>query len=200
MRERSGSVSTWGLSPRGWGNPHAMAGQHVPMRSIPAWVGEPLRATQLSLHRTVYPRVGGGTVGAGPTLLRHRGLSPQTRAVGATFLRRVPLPARFNGKYDPADRPSSTPTLLKPGDRRRFTKPGKTKPKSEPNPRPPRKVLPPKVKRTPERQREREGPRQRPPEYREASKKAAKDWRERAKELGICRDCREQAIPNQTRC
>ena len=126
--------------------------------------------------------------------------APPSMKMGATFLLRVPLPARFNGKYDPASRPSSTPTLLKPSDRRRFTKPGRTKPESEPRPKPPRKVLPPKVERTPEGQREREGPRQRPPEDREASEKAAKDWREKAKELGICRDCREQAIPNQTRC
>ena len=54
-------------------------------------------------------------------------IPPHERAVGATFLLRVPLPARFNGEYDPANRPSSTPTLLKPGDRRRFTKPEKTK-------------------------------------------------------------------------
>ena len=129
-----------------------------------------------------------------------RPYDPQTRAVGATFLLRVPLPARFNGKHDPASRPPSTPVLLKPGDRRRFTKPGKTKPKSEPKPRPPRKASAPRVEEIPEGQREREGPRQRPPEYREASKKAAKDWREKAKELGICRDCREQGIPSQTRC
>ena len=58
----------------------------------------------------------------------------------------------------------------------------------------------PRVEKTPEEQREREGPRQRPPEYKEASRRAAKDWRERAKELGLCRDCRGQAIPNQTRC
>ena len=84
--------------------------------------------------------------------------APPSMKMGATFLLRVPLPARFNGKYDPASRPSSTPTLLKPSDRRRFTKPGRTKPESEPRPKPPRKVLPPKVERTPEGQREREGP------------------------------------------
>ena len=127
-------------------------------------------------------------------------VSPQARAVGATFLLRVPLPARFNGKYDPAGRPPSTPTLLKPGDRRRFTKPGRTKPKPEPKPRPLKKVSPPKVERTPEEQGGRDAHRQSLPEQREAARKAAKDRRERAKELGICRDCRKQAIPNQTRC
>ena len=30
--------------------------------------------------------------------------------------------------------------------------------------------------------------------------RTAKDRREKANELGICRDCRKQAIPNQTRC
>ena len=121
-------------------------------------------------------------------------------AVGATFLLRVPLPARFNGKYDPANRPPSTPTLLKPGDRRRFTKPGRTKTKSEPKPRPLKKVSLPKVERTPEEQGGRDVHRESLPERKEASRRAAKDRRERAKKLGLCRDCRKQAIPNQTRC
>ena len=127
-------------------------------------------------------------------------VAPPGRVIGATFTLRVPLPSRFNGKYDPASRPSSTPILLKPEDRRRFTKPAKTKPMSEPKHRPPKKVSPPRIKKIPEEQREHEGPKQLQPEHREASRQTAKDWRERAKELGLCRDCREQAIPKQTRC
>ena len=79
-------------------------------------------------------------------------------------------------------------------------KPVRTKPKSEPKPRPLKKVSPPKVERTPEEQGGRDAHRQSLPERKEASRMAAKDRRERAKELGICRDCRKQAIPNQTRC
>ena len=62
------------------------------------------------------------------------GGSPPTRVVGATFSLRVPLPSKFGGKYDPASRPSSTPTQLKTGDRRRLTKPGGSKPTPEPKP------------------------------------------------------------------
>ena len=105
-------------------------------------------------------------------------IPPHERAVGATFLLRVPLPARFNGEYDPANRPSSTPPLLKPGDRRRFTKPGKTK--AQVRARPPKEVFPPEVKETPKEQREHEGPRQPLPEQIYASKRTAKDRREKA--------------------
>ncbi len=92
------------------------------------------------------------------------------RAVGATFLLRVPLPAKFKGKYAPASRPSSTPVLLKPSDRRRFAKPGKTKAKSEPKPRPPKKVAPPKVEKAREEQGRRDAHRQSLPERKEAPK------------------------------
>ena len=56
------------------------------------------------------------------------------------------------------------------------------------------------VEKTPEERRGHDSPNQRPPEYREASRKATRNWRERAKKLGLCQDCRGQAIPNQTRC
>ena len=125
---------------------------------------------------------------------------PQKRVVGATFALRVPIPSRFGGKYDPDSRPSSTPILLEPGERRRLLKPAKPKSTSEPKPRPPKNASPPRVKKIPEEQREHEGPRQLQPEHKEASRRAAKDWRESAKELGLCRDCRKQAIPKQTRC
>ena len=125
---------------------------------------------------------------------------PPKRVVGATFALRIPIPSRFGGKDDPASRPSSTPILLEPGERRRLLKPAKPKSTSEPKPRPPKNASPPRVKKIPEEQREHEGPRQLQPEHKEASRRAAKDWRESAKELGLCRDCRKQAIPKQTRC
>ena len=123
--------------------------------------------------------------------------APQTRAAGATFVLRVPLPRRFSRKYDPANRPESTPTLLKPRERV-FTKSRRPKPASEPKPKLPKQVSPPGIKEAPEEQREREGSKQPQPEHREASRRAARGRRERAKELGLCRDCRGQAIPNQT--
>ena len=125
-------------------------------------------------------------------------VGPQERVIGVTFALRVSLPSRFNGKYDPASRPSSTPILLKPGERRRLPKPAKPKPVSEPKLRPPKKVSPPRAGKIPGEQHE--VPKQTQPERREAFRKAAKNRRERAKELGLCRDCREQAIPDQTRC
>ena len=136
---------------------------------------------------------------------------PPKRAVGATFLLRVPLPARFNGKYDPAARTPSTPTLLRPGDRPRFTKAGKTKPGAEPKAGKAHKT--PRVKKD-------KGPRTIPaggidasskrgeyerirgqrPERKEAHRQAQIKRRQRAREIGLCRSCNAKAIPGQTRC
>ena len=139
------------------------------------------------------------------------GGSPPTRVVGATFSLRVPLPSKFGGKYDPASRPSSTPTQLKTGDRRRLTKPGGSKPTPEPKPSKGTNSLPvrrpKKSQSTPaggtttflDRQEYEQLWRQRP-ERKEAHSKSAQEGRQRARELGLCRDCNAKAIPGQIRC
>ena len=67
-RVGGGTCGTWkrstsmsGLSPRGRGNLRYVEAQHVHVRSIPAWAGEPLRPDELRAVARVYPRVGGGT-------------------------------------------------------------------------------------------------------------------------------------------
>ena len=50
-----------GLSPRGRGNLRHHAGSRLPLRSIPAWAGEPKPNPAVGRAFTVYPRVGGGT-------------------------------------------------------------------------------------------------------------------------------------------
>ena len=122
---------------------------------------------------------------------------PHKRAVGATFLLRVPLPARSNGKYDSAGRPSSTPTLLKPGDGSR--NPVRPSPSRSRHPDRQGRPLRRRSSRRCRNGKEDLGaPGSGPPEYREAPRKAAKDWREKAKELGLCQHCRGPKIPNQT--
>ena len=54
-----------------------------------------------------------------------RRADPRKRAIGATFLIRVPLPTKFGAEYDLSNRPTSTPMLLKPGEERPLTKPRK---------------------------------------------------------------------------
>ena len=54
-------ITAVGLSPRGWGNLRYVEAQHVHVRSIPAWAGEPLVREDVYEASTVYPRVGGGT-------------------------------------------------------------------------------------------------------------------------------------------
>ena len=68
-----------GLSPRGRGNPHHLAGQTVPMRSIPAWAGEPCRMSRAWSTPGVYPRVGGGTAAEEESKKTKLGLSPRGR-------------------------------------------------------------------------------------------------------------------------
>ena len=68
-----------GLSPRGRGNPVPGGRRRKPERSIPAWAGEPLNPSEISVAQGVYPRVGGGTgdiVKVGSALY---GLSPRGR-------------------------------------------------------------------------------------------------------------------------
>ena len=50
-----------GLSPRGRGNQPAKNPKEKPMRSIPAWSGEPAARSELEADLGVYPRVVGGT-------------------------------------------------------------------------------------------------------------------------------------------
>ena len=68
-----------GLSPRVRGN-RAVKGQYVAgVGSIPACAGEPKLCLKRPLLPTVYPRVCGGTRGAGLPDYRVRGLSPRVR-------------------------------------------------------------------------------------------------------------------------
>ena len=68
-----------GLSPRGRGNHEHDHQQHSGMGSIPAWAGEPVRRNCPPCRIRVYPRVGGGTTGAGGFGGYTGGLSPRGR-------------------------------------------------------------------------------------------------------------------------
>ena len=61
LRHCKGSRAWSGLSPRGRGNPQALQREQGMERSIPAWAGEPSRASPTHWTARVYPRVGGGT-------------------------------------------------------------------------------------------------------------------------------------------
>ena len=50
-----------------------------PMRSIPAWAGEPARPRPRGARNRVYPRVGGGTVDSESESVSVSGLSPRGR-------------------------------------------------------------------------------------------------------------------------
>ena len=54
-------VASWGLSPRGRGNPVLVGVVNNQEGSIPAWAGEPEPRRILRQSGKVYPRVGGGT-------------------------------------------------------------------------------------------------------------------------------------------
>ena len=67
-----------GLSPRGRGNQFQIDLRDPPLRSIPAWAGEPFDLTD-PLLLPVYPRVGGGTTASSAAAPFCQGLSPRGR-------------------------------------------------------------------------------------------------------------------------
>ena len=73
------SSSPRGLSPRGRGNPLIPADGARPLRSIPAWAGEPSARSWPTNSVTVYPRVGGGTFNRKSIIRSPLGLSPRGR-------------------------------------------------------------------------------------------------------------------------
>ena len=85
-RVGGGTLTTWwtrnlitGLSPRGRGNLRHVGHGAPPLRSIPAWAGEPLAAADITITVAVYPRVGGGTADSMELGKGIRGLSPRGR-------------------------------------------------------------------------------------------------------------------------
>ena len=72
-------VSPEGLSPRGRGNLQTCQQCRVPIRSIPAWAGEPQRPGAKLAFSAVYPRVGGGTRPSEVPPFTISGLSPRGR-------------------------------------------------------------------------------------------------------------------------
>ena len=68
-----------GLSPRGRGNRRQIVRVLAPVRSIPAWAGEPCRVLRIIVQVQVYPRVGGGTVLTTVQESAQEGLSPRGR-------------------------------------------------------------------------------------------------------------------------
>ena len=76
----------YGLSPRGRGNPLAIALMRRASRSIPAWAGKPSRGRGCRRASMVYPRVGGETCVDKRIDSRNSGLSPRGRGNQAVLL------------------------------------------------------------------------------------------------------------------
>ena len=104
------------------------------------------------------------------------------------------------------NRPESTSAIPESAAPRKSGKLGRTNPAHEqktaqPVGAEPRKASRPrKDKKTPEERREYERLRGQRPERREAMRKAAQARRQKAKELGLCRDCSNKAIAGQSMC
>ena len=87
-----GQRLTFGLSPRGRGNPFTRSPDISNVGSIPAWAGEPGWTGGPGLSPWVYPRVGGGTVAPSRSPGPRLGLSPRGRGNRG---RRPAHPARW---------------------------------------------------------------------------------------------------------
>ncbi len=74
-----GCCDRHGLSPRGRGNRRTSRRRTCWMGSIPAWAGKPADRPALGQHAEVYPRVGGETEYAPPSIVVYTGLSPRGR-------------------------------------------------------------------------------------------------------------------------
>ena len=134
-----------------------------------------------------------------------QGVPPPKRVVDATFSLRVPLPSRFGEKYGSPSRPKSTPTLLKPGDRRHLMNPENpsrrpTVTKQSTVAVPSKKALTPRVKKTPEERSEYDRARNQTPERMAYYRQYRREHSQFAKETGRCKQCSSPAIPGQTRC
>ena len=72
--------------------------------------------------------------------------------------------------------------------------PKKTTPTKRPEP------TPEQVEARQEKRREYERKRNQTPERKERQRRVAQAWRDEAKKLGICKDCPNSTVPDQTRC
>ena len=85
--KRCSIAQSRGLSPRGRGKPHPGQAPKRAGGSIPAWAGETLLYVQRNDNSRVYPRVGGGNIGAALRRPLDGGLSPRGRGKRAPFQR-----------------------------------------------------------------------------------------------------------------
>ena len=146
---------------------------------------------------------------------------PRKRAIGATFLIRVPLPTKFSAEYDLSNRPTSTPMLLKPEEEIPLSKPSKTShsqppgvpyvkpqliadtfnfPKRNPKKQKPAARENSTKKRTPPKDLAPKRTPLTPEAKKERDRRRSREKRSTAKAMGLCRDCPQPAIDGLTRC
>ena len=115
---------------------------------------------------------------------------PHGWAIGYTFEHTIYLPGPTNKGGGSPKRKESTGT----GKALKKAAPGATKPKQRTSPDP---AL---AEAKGQEQAEYERLRQQRPERKEANRRTGRERRQRAKNLGLCRNCGKPAIPGQTRC
>ena len=153
----------------------------------------------------VYPRVGGGTVPFKQYFPFQSGLSPPKRVEGRTFEFSFPLPGTAKSKKNspkaagpgkntapktPKDRAAGTSSPPKPDDRVHHL-----------DSNGPLQEIPSTKANDTRRDRQAyDQDRRKTPERREYHRRFAQQQRQKAKELGKCRNCGKPAILSQTRC
>ena len=124
-------------------------------------------------------------------------VAPPTRAVGRIFEITISLPEPANGGGRPPGRGKPS---RKPKGTRSASKPrAKAAPKGK-QPKRRHELSPTEVEAKSAERLEFDRRRRNTPERRDYHRLHAQEQRRKAKELGICRDCRAPAIPDQTRC
>ena len=131
----------------------------------------------------------------------HVGMSPPKRQI---FVDSFPFEEPKRRAKPKKSTTPRKPTTRKPKAKQKTTSRKKTTTKAEPQPRKPRTRVEPTPEQVEARKEKRQAYNQRrsqTPERKEYNRHYAQDLRQKARELGRCRDCtKHTAIPGQTRC
>ena len=117
---------------------------------------------------------------------------PPPRAVGHTFEFSFPIPKPANAGNSSKNQKKTAGKSFKKNPKARNTTEAAPNPRTEPDP---------SLAEDRKRKRAEYGrARNQTPDRKEYQRVRAQEQRRKAKELGLCKDCSEPAIPGQTRC
>ena len=160
--------------------------ERITSNGSPAHAGIDLSLSRLPAQRRRFPRTRGDRPWSATCGLAASRVPPHKWAVGTTFEWEFDFPVNPNSAYD-----------REPEPKRKTSRSGKTAAARTPG----RKVSKPTTTAAkPKASKKSKRVRLTPEERQERGRARAVEKRSKLKEQGLCRDCRQPAIPGQTRC